>query len=87
MESKNRKSESIENLMVLMKKKLSKLKAQQYEFVNCLSNFSSISLRFYENLKETNDLLICIVDHLDDEKNDFDHQKIEFLRNCLKKDI
>ena len=82
----NRKndSESLDRLMNSLKIKLTELTKNRGEFVDCMARFSSIFMHSCEDLTETTGLLIAIIEQIESQKGELNHQQIDFLRRCLE---
>ena len=54
------------------------------KFVDCMAKFSSIYMHSCEDLTETTGLLIAIIEQIESQKGELNHQQIDFLRRCLE---
>ena len=84
--SSNRKkdSEALDRLMNSLKIKVTKLTKNRGKLVDCMAKISSIYMHSCEDLTETTGLLIAIIEQIESQKGELNHQQIDFLRRCLE---
>ena len=81
---RNNNSDALDRLMNSLKIKLTKLTKNRGKFVDCMARFSTIYMHSCEDLTETTGLLIAIIEKIESQKGELNHQQIDFLRRCLE---
>ena len=79
-----RDSDSLEKLVKSLKIKLTKLTKRRGEFVDCMAKFSLIFMRSCEDLTETIELLISLIEQIESQKGELNAQQVDFLKRCLE---
>ena len=79
-----RDSDSLEKLLKSLKIKLTKLTKRRGEFVDCMAKFSLIFMRSCEDLTETIELLISLIEQIESQKGELNAQQVDFLKRCLE---
>ena len=79
-----RDSDSLEKLVKSLKIKLTKLTKRRGEFVDCMAKFSLIFMRSCEDLTETIELLISLIEQFESQKGELNAQQVDFLKRCLE---